>query len=73
MKSVPYSPFNRTYAYLCYQNQVAHNKNKQSVKGMTDSNLYVNHKPSLASSRAKTTKSQSIMSSTISSQYTGFQ
>jgi hypothetical protein len=31
MKSVPYSPFNRTYKYLCLQ----------SVKGLVDSNLIV--------------------------------
>lgn len=42
MKSVPYSPFNRTYKYMCLQNQLAHNKNKKSVKGLVDSNIYVN-------------------------------
>jgi hypothetical protein len=41
MKSVPYSPFNRTYKYLCLQNQLAHNRNKKSVKGLVDSNLIV--------------------------------
>lgn len=41
MKSVPYSPFNRTYKYLCLQNQLAHNKNKGKVKGLVDSNLTV--------------------------------
>lgn len=39
MKQVPYSPFNRSYKYICLQNQLAHNKNKKSVKGLTDSNL----------------------------------
>lgn len=41
MKQVPYSPFNRSYKYICLQNQLAHNKNKKSVKGLTDSNLIV--------------------------------
>jgi hypothetical protein len=41
MKSVPYSPFNRTYKYLCLQNQLAHNRNKKSVKGLVDSNFIV--------------------------------
>jgi hypothetical protein len=41
MKQVPYSPFNRTYKYLCLQNQLAHNRNKKSVKGLVDSNLIV--------------------------------
>lgn len=41
MKSVPYSPFNRSYAYICYQNQVAHSKNKKIVKGLTDTNIKV--------------------------------
>ncbi len=44
MKSVPYSPFNRTYKYMCLQNQLAHNKNKKSVKGLVDSNIYVNYR-----------------------------
>lgn len=39
MKQVPYSPFNRSYKYMCLQNQLAHNKNKKSVKGLVDSNL----------------------------------
>ena len=41
MKPVPYSPFNRTYKYLCLQNQLAHNRNKKTVKGLVDSNLIV--------------------------------
>lgn len=41
MKQVPYSPFNRSYKYICLQNQLAHNKNKKSVKGLVDSNLNV--------------------------------
>jgi hypothetical protein len=41
MKPVPYSPFNRTYKYLCLQNQLAHNRNKKSIKGLVDSNLIV--------------------------------
>jgi len=43
MKQVPYSPFNRSYKYMCLQNQLAHNKNKKSVKGLVDSNLSVYH------------------------------
>lgn len=41
MKAVPYSPFNRTYKYMCLQNQLYHNKNKKSVKGLVDSNLKI--------------------------------
>jgi len=41
MKSVPYSPFNKTYKYLCLQHQLAHNKNKKAVKGLTDSNIEI--------------------------------
>ena len=44
MKAVPYSPFNRTYKYLCLQNQLAHNKNKNKVRGLVDSNLSLNKK-----------------------------
>ena len=43
MKSISYSPFNRTYKYLCLQNQLAHVKNKKQVKGLVDSNLTVYH------------------------------
>lgn len=39
MKPVPYSPFNRTYKFMCLQNQLAHHKNKQQVKGLVDHNL----------------------------------
>lgn len=41
MKPLPYSPFNRTYKYQCLQNQLAHNKNKKSVKGLVNSNIRV--------------------------------
>ena len=39
MKPVPYSPFNRTYKYICLQNQLAHHQNKRKVRGLVDSNL----------------------------------
>lgn len=39
MKAVPYSPFSKTYKYVCLQNQLAHTKNKKNVKGLVDSNL----------------------------------
>ena len=42
MKAVPYSPFNRSYKYMCLQNQLAHNKNKKNARGLTDSNVNVN-------------------------------
>ena len=44
MKAVPYSPFNRTYKYMCLQNQLAHSKNKKQVKGLVDSNLSIDKK-----------------------------
>ncbi len=34
MKAVPYSPFNKTYKYLCLQHGLAHSKNKKDVKGL---------------------------------------
>ena len=39
MKSVPYSPFNRTYKYICLQNKLAHSKNKRKVSSSVGSNL----------------------------------
>lgn len=39
MKSVPYSPFNKTYKYICVQNQVAHSKNKRKVSSSVGSNI----------------------------------
>ena len=44
MKAVPYSPFNRTYKYMCLQNQLAHSKNKKQVRGLVDSNLSIDKK-----------------------------
>lgn len=41
MRMVPYSPFNKTYKYICLQNQLAHNKNKKEQKGLVDSNINV--------------------------------
>lgn len=38
MKTV-YSPYNRTYKFICLQNQIAHNKNKTSVKSLTKTNI----------------------------------
>jgi hypothetical protein len=34
-----YSPFNKTYHYICLQNQLAHIKNKSSVKSLTKTNI----------------------------------
>ena len=34
-----YSPYNKTYHYICLQNQLAHIKNKSSVKSLTKTNI----------------------------------
>ena len=39
MKSVPYSPFNRTFKYICLQNKLAHSKNKRKVSSSVGSNV----------------------------------
>ena len=39
MKAVPYSPYNKTYKYICLQNQVAHSKNKRNVSSSIRSNV----------------------------------
>ena len=43
MKAIHYSPFNRTYKYMCLQNQLAHTKNKNQIRGLVDSNLTLTH------------------------------
>lgn len=41
-----YSPYNRTYKFLCLQNQLAHIKNKSSVKSLTKTNIsFTSEKP----------------------------
>ena len=40
-----YSPFSRTYKYICLQNQLAHIKNKSSVKSLGKSNLSIHNSP----------------------------
>lgn len=37
--SLPYNPHTRTFKLICYQNQVAHLRNRASAKSLTDSNL----------------------------------
>lgn len=59
MKVIPYSPFNRTYTYMCFQNQLAHKKNKSAVKGLVNSNLNVKR---MRSSSAKKSTQRSNMS-----------
>lgn len=39
MKLVPYSPYNRSYQFICIQNQLAHAKNKSKVVSTVDSNI----------------------------------
>jgi hypothetical protein len=34
-----YSPYNRSYKFICLQNQLAHVKNKSSVKSLTKTNI----------------------------------
>lgn len=40
-----YSPYNRTYKFICLQNQLAHIKNKHSVKSLGCSNLSIHDSP----------------------------
>lgn len=41
-----YSPYNRTYKFICLQNQLAHLKNKSSVKSLTKTNVsFTSEKP----------------------------
>jgi hypothetical protein len=39
MKRVGYSPYARTYKYICLQNQLAHQNNKKRVCASVGSNL----------------------------------
>lgn len=38
-----YNPYNRTFKYICLQNQLAHNKNKSNVKSLTKTNISVSY------------------------------
>jgi hypothetical protein len=41
-----YSPYNRSYKFICLQNQMAHIKNKISVKSLTKTNVsFTSEKP----------------------------
>lgn len=40
-----YSPYNRTYKYICLQNQLAHIKNKVSAKSLGISNISISVSP----------------------------
>lgn len=40
-----YSPYNRTYKYICLQNQLAHLKNKASAKSLGISNISISNSP----------------------------
>ncbi len=40
-----YSPYNRTYKYICLQNQLAHLKNKASAKSLGISNISISSSP----------------------------
>jgi hypothetical protein len=41
-----YSPYNRTFKFICLQNQLAHIKNKSSVKSLGKSNISLHNSPS---------------------------
>jgi hypothetical protein len=43
--SLPYNPHTRTFKLICYQNQLAHLRNRASAKSLTDSNLSLNASP----------------------------
>jgi hypothetical protein len=36
---VNYNPFNKSYQFICLQNQIAHYRNKHSVKARGNSNI----------------------------------
>lgn len=57
MRPVPYSPFNRSYKYMCLQNQLAHNRNKSKVKGLTDTNISLDTNLEKIINQASTLKS----------------
>lgn len=40
-----YSPYNRTFKFICLQNQLAHIKNKSSVRSLGKSNLSICNSP----------------------------
>ena len=40
-----YSPNNRTFKYICLQNQLAHIKNKASAKSLGISNISISNSP----------------------------
>ena len=40
-----YSPFNRTYKFICLQNQLAHVKNRNAVKSTGKSNISIHNSP----------------------------
>ncbi len=40
-----YSPYNRTYKYICLQNQMAHIKNKNNVTSLGKSNISISVSP----------------------------
>jgi len=42
-----YNPFSKTYQILCFQEQIAHKKNLQSVKSVNQSNVKIIESPKL--------------------------
>ena len=62
-----YSPFSRTYKFICLQNQLAHIKNRSNVKSTKQSNI------SLVSSPEKMFKNEAIKSSSYHSTRPNFQ
>ena len=55
-----YNPYNRTYKFICLQNQLAHIKNKNSVKSLGKSNLYINNSPNHSNQILKRSSFNSI-------------
>jgi len=40
-----YSPYNRTFKFICLQNQIAHIKNRSAVKSQGKSNITLKNSP----------------------------
>lgn len=62
-----YSPFSRTYKFICLQNQLAHIKNRNSVQSTKKSNI------SIAQSPEKMFRNEVIKSSSYHSTRPNFQ
>jgi hypothetical protein len=55
MKS-KYDPYSRTYKIICLQNQIAHVRNKNTVKSLTKSNISINNSLDKSISKDQLTK-----------------